>query len=104
MIRKLKNYKKQLKVRHENSIPCKSIYAKTKFIELFLTNERVYRFLDLTTQVSKLKAELNSLKVRECEAQERIIELGRQLDDERRNRSAIDVKLKVGITPFVMYP
>lgn len=52
-------------------------------------------FSDLTTNVSKLQAELNAIKIQECEAQEQIIELTNQLETERKARTSAEAKIKV---------
>lgn len=52
---------------------------------------------EFTKQVSKLQTELNSVKIRESEAQEQIIELNNALEKERRARQIAESKSKVSI-------
>ncbi len=49
----------------------------------------------MTTEVSKLKAELNLIKMRESEAQEQINELNNQLSAEKKARLSAEAKLPV---------
>lgn len=56
---------------------------------------RGYRFTELTQEVSRLQAELNTIKLQEYEAQEQIADLTAELEKEHRARERTDHELKV---------
>ena len=91
---KLKRSEIQSKVKNRSSI---YLVALSEW-PIFVNKTTI---LDLTRDMSKLQAELNSIKTKENEAQDQIVYLTKQLETERRNESSMTtdaLKLKVKVS------